>query len=296
MKENKWLRDIPLLAVMGAPFAVYLCLRNQLPPALPSHYTIGADGKWIVNAYMSPLGMLCSMLIGSLIVYAAMSIPMFINSRKPGADRQIKAIGPTLYIMKVALVLLFTGIPIYEMLTGAGKLSAGGSSLLAYIGGAGLLVLLNIFIYRVYAIMYKYADEKPLARKSYVTIWASTHVVTSVGPLCILLAGTHVNPERMIAQFVLVFLAITGNLLYNVRPNRYLGIRTPWTLRNDTVWRKTHRLGGVLFFVFGTLGFIATLVANGHQSRYIMLAVLVITTLIPIIYSFVLYKKLIHQV
>ncbi|NLU95931.1 SdpI family protein [Chitinophaga sp. Ak27] len=295
MKENKWLRDVPLLAVMGAPFVAYLCLRSQLPPTLPSHYTIGAEGKWIANAYMSPLRSICAMLIGSLIVYAAMSIPTFINTQKREAPRQIRAIAPTLYIMKVALVLLFTGIPIYEMLVGAGKLSAGSSSMLAYMGGAGLLVLLNIFIYRVYAIMYKYADEKPLARKSYVVIWASTHVVTAIGPLCILLAGMHVNPERMIAQFVLVFLAITGNLLYNVRPNRYLGIRTPWTLRNDTVWRKTHRLGGILFFVFGTLGFIATLATTGYQSRYIMLAVLAITTLIPSIYSFALYRKLIHQ-
>ncbi len=46
-------------------------------------------------------------------------------------------------------------------------------------------------------------------------------------------------------------IAFVGNLLPRVRPNSVIGIRTPWTIRDDAVWTKTHRLGGYVVTVFG---------------------------------------------
>lgn len=45
--------------------------------------------------------------------------------------------------------------------------------------------------------------------------------------------------------------AFVGNLLPRVRPNSVVGIRTPWTIRDEAVWTKTHRLGGYVVTVFG---------------------------------------------
>lgn len=28
-----------------------------------------------------------------------------------------------------------------------------------------------------------------------------------------------------------------------IKPNHYFGIKTPWNLKNEIVWKKTHRLG-----------------------------------------------------
>ena len=51
---------------------------------------------------------------------------------------------------------------------------------------------------------------------------------------------------------LLVFFVVLGNYLGNLRPNYFVGIRTPWTLENPETWRATHRLGGRLMF-FGAL-------------------------------------------
>jgi uncharacterized membrane protein len=48
-----------------------------------------------------------------------------------------------------------------------------------------------------------------------------------------------------------IILVIAGNLLPRLRPNSAMGIRTRWTLRDETVWMKTHRLGGYFLFAFG---------------------------------------------
>lgn len=57
---------------------------------------------------------------------------------------------------------------------------------------------------------------------------------------------------RAMVWCLLVLLAIMGNYLGNLRPNYFIGIRTPWTLESPATWRATHRLGGRLMF-FGAL-------------------------------------------
>src|SRR3989344_9175428 len=42
-----------------------------------------------------------------------------------------------------------------------------------------------------------------------------------------------------------------GYMIKNVKRNFFIGIRTPWTLANDKVWKKTHELGGKAFILAG---------------------------------------------
>jgi len=64
--------------------------------------------------------------------------------------------------------------------------------------------------------------------------------------------GRIIPGGRVIVSAVLLFFMVLGNYLGNVRPNYFVGIRTPWTLENPETWQATHRLGGRLMF-FGAL-------------------------------------------
>ena len=46
---------------------------------------------------------------------------------------------------------------------------------------------------------------------------------------------------------------VLGNYMPKMRRNFFVGIRTPWTLADEDVWFRTHRLGGVLFVIGGVL-------------------------------------------
>jgi uncharacterized membrane protein len=48
-------------------------------------------------------------------------------------------------------------------------------------------------------------------------------------------------------------LVLIGNVLPRLRPNSAMGIRTRWTLRDETVWMKTHRAGGYILVVLGVM-------------------------------------------
>lgn len=48
-------------------------------------------------------------------------------------------------------------------------------------------------------------------------------------------------------------LVLIGNVLPRLRPNSAMGVRTRWTLRDETVWMRTHRAGGYVLVVLGLI-------------------------------------------
>src|SRR2546422_10890198 len=57
--------------------------------------------------------------------------------------------------------------------------------------------------------------------------------------------GRPVAMSRLMPVAMGLLFVVLGNSLSRVQPTWFVGIRTPWTLSSDTVWRKTHRPGGV---------------------------------------------------
>lgn len=78
-----------------------------------------------------------------------------------------------------------------------------------------------------------------------------THVLIILSNLLVPkgLAGSWVRflPTSLIG----ILLVVLGNALPRLRPNSAMGVRTRWTLRDEGVWRKTHRAGGYILVVFG---------------------------------------------
>ncbi|WP_377519811.1 SdpI family protein [Priestia megaterium] len=87
-----------------------------------------------------------------------------------------------------------------------------------------------------------------------------------------------------------IIFIIIGNYLQRVRSNYFMGIRTPWTLSNETVWKKTHRLSGKLFFIGGLLILISAFLPDGYKS-VIMWGSIVLCVAVPYLYSYLAYKK-----
>lgn len=50
-----------------------------------------------------------------------------------------------------------------------------------------------------------------------------------------------------------IVLIVAGNVLPRLRPNNAMGIRTRWTLADETVWIKAHRAGGYFLVIFGSI-------------------------------------------
>jgi uncharacterized membrane protein len=86
-----------------------------------------------------------------------------------------------------------------------------------------------------------------------------------------------------------ILFVVMGNLLGKVTRNFFVGIRTPWTLANEEVWYRTHRLAGKLFVAAG-LVVVATSFVGMHM--WPMVVSLVVAGLVPVVYSYVIYRRL----
>jgi uncharacterized membrane protein len=87
-----------------------------------------------------------------------------------------------------------------------------------------------------------------------------------------------------------LFVAL-GNYLPKIRRNFFMGIRTPWTLADEDVWFRTHRLGGVLFVISGVLLMVATPFLHSRVRSVFLLGLLVLVSLILVIYSYAIYRR-----
>ncbi len=103
------------------------------------------------------------------------------------------------------------------------------------------------------------------------------------------------NSSLNMVLFIKIFMGITlvviGNLLTRIRPNWFTGIKTPWTLADPVIWKKTHRVGGYLMVAAGISFIISAFVLPGPRGFWIPITVLLGGVAFDIVYSAVLWKK-----
>ncbi len=101
-------------------------------------------------------------------------------------------------------------------------------------------------------------------------------------------SNPHVDIKFMIMILIGLIFMILGNYMPSFKPNYFIGIRTPWTLESEEIWRKTHRMGGWLWTITGLVVIILVL---ARLNLAVSIILLIIAALIPVIYSFVLYLE-----
>lgn len=103
--------------------------------------------------------------------------------------------------------------------------------------------------------------------------------------------GIEINTAKygMVGTGIL-FMAI-GNYLPKCKQNYTMGIKIPWTLEDEENWNHTHRMAGFLWVVGGLL--IAVNAFLGFV--WLFLVIIAVMTVVPMIYSYLYYKKKHHK-
>lgn len=131
----------------------------------------------------------------------------------------------------------------------------------------------------------KFSDTYDLLVNSLVTLFAVMHVALLGTAL-----GWPISMERLAPALVGLQFLVLGNVLPRARPNWWFGIRTPWTLSNDRVWMRTHRVGGYLLAGAG----VALLVAAALPRIWTFAlggAAVVLAAFGSLIYSYFAWKQ-----
>jgi uncharacterized membrane protein len=104
--------------------------------------------------------------------------------------------------------------------------------------------------------------------------------------------GGRFDMAQLMTPAMGVIFYIAGVMVGRAKRNYFIGIRTPWTLNNEEVWNRTHRLGGVLFKISGVIATIGVFFPK-YAIIFILVPVLG-TAIFSIIYSYVIYQKVVR--
>jgi uncharacterized membrane protein len=102
-------------------------------------------------------------------------------------------------------------------------------------------------------------------------------------------SGYQVSPNRTFPLLFGILFIYIGFLVEHAEQNWFVGIRTPWTLSSEAVWKKTHAIGGKLFKIAGIVSFVGLLFRD-FAIWFILVPVLAVAVF-TVAYSYFAFQK-----
>lgn len=197
-------------------------------------------------------------------------------------------------ICAISLYIVFntpsdTQLPIHWNL--AGEIDRHADAMHLMIGlPALLLTLLLIFV-----LMRRVDPRKQNVDMSHKAIDAigfalSLFILAIQAGYVAILSGTHISIWLIIVCGAGLLLMVIGNYATKTRSNYFIGIRTPWTLASEHIWKKTHQLAGALLMIAGGIIAITSLFISAHNLLTLGAIILVPALFVPVFYSWWLWR------
>lgn len=121
-------------------------------------------------------------------------------------------------------------------------------------------------------------------------------LVTFMSIIATYILYTTKNPGAMSNNIVYMLIGglfiVLGNYMKTIKANYFVGIRTPWTLENTEVWKKTHAMSSYLWIAGGIVIILGSLFFTAKTAFYFVMASTAIVSIGSILYSYLTYKKI----
>lgn len=121
------------------------------------------------------------------------------------------------------------------------------------------ILLLPLFGAALYLLL-RFLPRLDPGRANYAAFWGAYGTVrlgvlalmTAIyGAMQLQIRGHDVDMATVVPFLIGPLFILLGSIMGKLRPNWFVGIRTPWTLSSKEAWVKTHRVGGWVFIAIG---------------------------------------------
>lgn len=188
-------------------------------------------------------------------------------------------------------ILMYNRLPL-SLVTHWGADGAGDGSMgkaLAVFGLPLILLALHLFCIFITLRDNKHRNQSPKTLGMIFCIVPAISVFAN-GTMYASALGESIDVAFLTPAMLGIMFIVIGNYLPKITQNRTLGIKLPWTMRNEENWSKTHRLCGKLWVAGGFAILICSFLPL--QIKVIALVVtILILTVAPVVYSYGIYRK-----
>ena len=88
-----------------------------------------------------------------------------------------------------------------------------------------------------------------------------------------------------------LFQLIFGHIMPKLRRNSLVGLRTPWSQSSEVVWKKSQRVGGILFMAAGILMIVFCFLLKGVWCFVAGILVILVGSMVAVWYSYWAAKR-----
>lgn len=160
---------------------------------------------------------------------------------------------------------------------------------------AGIMSAISLLMFFLFQYIHLIDPKRRNAPRSATFNKLAAGIVVFMAALNLLIIISAAKNDMAVKHFLYPLLgllfAFIGNYMHNIKPNYFAGLRLPWTLNDADNWRKTHQLGGKLWFWGGLFLAIISLFINASIVIFVFVGVVVILVIVPAIYSYRLFKN-----
>ena len=110
--------------------------------------------------------------------------------------------------------------------------------------------------------------------------------------MMLIVTGSDIDINSYVFIAVGILFIGFGNYMNSVKPNYFIGLRTPWTLENPIVWKKTHRLGSKIWMVGGIIIVVSKLIFSQQVNSIVFGFTIGVMVVVPLVYSYLEFKKI----
>ncbi|MBV8253831.1 MAG: SdpI family protein [Chitinophaga sp.] len=151
----------------------------------------------------------------------------------------------------------------------------------------------NALIYFLFRYLPKTDDEavsdpELMHREYYKVRYVIQIFLSAIAFIIILMVQTGHTYAMERWAFIGIGLLMAGVGLYlkGLKPNNYVGVRTPWTLKDPVVWKKTHAMASSLWTAVGLVLIAGAFFMSLITGVFVIFASSFLLPILPYIYSF----------
>lgn len=173
-----------------------------------------------------------------------------------------------------------------------GEVDKTSSTLVSFLFSNALLIAMYLMMVILPKIDPFKTNYRNFTKSYYKIMYAIISMFFAISYSILLIGlGVDLDMTKLITVALGALFIILGYSMPKIEQNFFVGIRTPWTISNETVWKKTHALGGKLYFASGVIALV-TLFISSDFALFAIIVPAILASIISVIYSYVIHKKI----
>lgn len=105
------------------------------------------------------------------------------------------------------------------------------------------------------------------------------------------LSSLPIPMNQLLFGIIGIGMIIAGNVIPKLSLNSVIGLRTVWSMKNETTWKKSQHFGGIMFIIAGILTIIVCLLTKGFACFIGTMAIIAVLLVIDIFYTYRIAQK-----